>query len=183
MSSEEIKIDSGDKPGKNTSGFGKSLLMAAIADEDTITGLLLAGIGQQTAEQQSSQAPRMAESSLDDGSMQENQQLISQLESRNFYICDPNTPKAFILQAFNYFTTVRTDIAVLLITQEIANEIRPELSEYHKNQLSNNGGSSKSASSGPPGGVSVLEIPGKQSKYDVEKDEVVRRIRKIVEGS
>lgn len=69
-------------------------LVAVIADEDTITGFLLAGVGD-----------------------------IDIRKRSNFLVVDSKTTVKNIEQAFKDFTT-REDIAIVLISQPIANMIR-----------------------------------------------------------
>ncbi|KAH8923507.1 vacuolar ATP synthase [Atractiella rhizophila] len=75
-------------------------LIATIADEDSITGLLLAGTGH-----------------VDKG-------------SKNFLVVDNKTPTSAIENAFNEYTQERHDIAILLINQHIADRIRPQVEKY-----------------------------------------------------
>ncbi|PCH33385.1 vacuolar ATP synthase [Wolfiporia cocos MD-104 SS10] len=74
----------------------------AIGDEDTVTGLLLAGIGH-----------------------------VSQNQKRNFLVVDSKTPIPHIEGAFEEFTE-RKDIAILLINQHIAEKIRPTVDKYEQ---------------------------------------------------
>lgn len=83
----------------------KRTLIAVIADEDTITGLLLAGVGQVTPETQ----------------------------EKNFYVYqEGKTTKEEILKAFECFTEERDDIAILLINQHITEQIRAHVDGYTK---------------------------------------------------
>ncbi|KAF8350201.1 ATPase, V1 complex, subunit F [Amanita rubescens] len=99
--------------------FNDRSLIAVIGDEDSITGLLLAGIGH-----------------------------VNQLQKKNFLIVDPSTsiqPPSLacslnqlpetqvsaIEAAFQEFTE-RKDIAILLINQHIAEKIRPTVDKYHQ---------------------------------------------------
>ncbi|KAJ1937822.1 H(+)-transporting V1 sector ATPase subunit F [Linderina macrospora] len=75
-------------------------LIAAIGDEDTITGLLLAGIGDIDAHQRA-----------------------------NFLVVTSKTTQEQIEEAFTSFTQ-RKDIAIILINQHIAEYIRGILDEY-----------------------------------------------------
>lgn len=82
----------------------KEYLIAAIGEEDTITGLLLSGIGQISNDNK---------------------------KSTNFLIYKPGkTEIKEIEDAFDDFTIKRDDIAVLLINQHIANIIRHKLDKY-----------------------------------------------------
>ncbi|RPD63223.1 vacuolar ATP synthase [Lentinus tigrinus ALCF2SS1-7] len=75
-------------------------LLAVIGDEDSVTGLLLAGIGN-----------------------------VGQDQKKNFLVVDSKTQIPVIEQAFEEFTT-RKDIAILLINQHIAEKIRPMVDKY-----------------------------------------------------
>lgn len=77
-------------------------LIAVIGDEDSITGLLLAGVGQINAQQQ-----------------------------KNFLIVDGKTQISAIEAAFQEFTE-RKDIAIVLINQHIAEKIRPTVDRYRQ---------------------------------------------------
>jgi len=77
-------------------------LLAVIGDEDTITGLLLAGIGQVTQDQR-----------------------------KNFFIVEPKTEVHNIENAFSEYTQ-RDDIAILLINQHVAERIRPTVDKYQQ---------------------------------------------------
>lgn len=77
-------------------------LIAVIGDEDSITGLLLAGVGHMDQEQK-----------------------------KNFLIVDAKTPISNIESAFQEFT-VRKDIAILLINQHIAERIRTTVDRYQQ---------------------------------------------------
>ncbi|KAJ2765568.1 H(+)-transporting V1 sector ATPase subunit F [Coemansia nantahalensis] len=75
-------------------------LIAAIGDEDTVTGLLLAGIGDVNAQQQA-----------------------------NFLVVEAKTTQEQIEDTFLAFTK-RPDVAIVLINQHIAESIRGILDEY-----------------------------------------------------
>ncbi|KAK9446762.1 ATPase, V1 complex, subunit F [Limtongia smithiae] len=75
--------------------------IAVIGDEDTVTGLLLAGIGHLTDDKQ-----------------------------KNFMVVDNKSSVEDIEAAFDDFTAGRKDIAVLLINQHIAEKIRYKLDGY-----------------------------------------------------
>ncbi|KAF2145516.1 uncharacterized protein K452DRAFT_283869 [Aplosporella prunicola CBS 121167] len=77
--------------------------LAVIGDEDSVTGLLLAGVGHVT------QPP-------------DNQ--------KNFLVVDPKTETAAIEAAFDKFTKERKDIAIVLINQHIAERIRHRVDTY-----------------------------------------------------
>ncbi|KAK3176781.1 H(+)-transporting V1 sector ATPase subunit F [Lepraria neglecta] len=77
--------------------------LAVIGDEDSVTGLLLAGIGHVT------QPPDA---------------------QKNFLVVDAKTEISTIEQAFDNFTQKRKDIAILLINQHIAEKIRNRVDTY-----------------------------------------------------
>lgn len=84
--------------------MNKRSLLAAIADEDSITGLLLAGVGQVSGE---------------DG------------KDTNFLTVMPGkTTTEEIEEAFDNFTKERKDIAILLINQHLADIIRYKVDSY-----------------------------------------------------
>ncbi|RSH80499.1 H(+)-transporting V1 sector ATPase subunit F [Apiotrichum porosum] len=76
-------------------------LLAVIGDEDSVTGLLLAGIGN-----------------------------VDEHQKKNFVIVDGKTQTNVIEAAFQEFTEDRKDIAILLINQHIAERIRPTVDRY-----------------------------------------------------
>ncbi|GAB5357388.1 hypothetical protein AAMO2058_000370500 [Amorphochlora amoebiformis] len=106
----------------------KEGLIAVIGDEDTVTGFLLAGIGQRDSRGTS-----------------------------NFLVCDQHTKRSKISKTFRSFCA-RLDISIILVTQDIAVEIRKEIAE-HDEVI-----------------PTVLEIPSKSAKYDKSKDPIVRRV-------
>jgi len=77
--------------------------LAVIGDEDSVTGLLLAGIGHVTA-------PPDAQ--------------------KNFLVVDGKTDNATIEEAFERFTIERKDIGIILINQHIADRIRHRVDTY-----------------------------------------------------
>lgn len=85
-----------------TTSFKDRNLIAVIGDEDSITGLLLAGIGH-----------------------------INDKQKKNFLIVDAKTQVSTIEAAFQDFTE-RKDIAILLINQHIAEKIRPTVDKYQQ---------------------------------------------------
>lgn len=99
--------------------------------QDTVTGFLLAGIGQRDQ------------------------------KTSNFLVCDSKTPRKDIASAFRSFCG-RDDIAIVLVTQDVATDIRKEIEE-HVAVI-----------------PTVLEIPSKASKYDKSKDSIVRRVYRLL---
>ncbi|KAH6687736.1 vacuolar ATP synthase subunit F [Plectosphaerella plurivora] len=77
--------------------------LAVIGDEDSVTGLLLAGIGH-----------------VSTGADQE----------KNFLVVDSKTDTATIEATFESFTTERKDIGIILINQHVADRIRHRIDTY-----------------------------------------------------
>lgn len=102
-------------------------LVAVMGDEDTVTGFILAGIGNRTA------------------------------EGTNFLVVKPDTPLSVIESTFKKLTS-REDVAIILINQHVAEEIRHLLSAYEQTI------------------PTVLEIPSKDQPYDPSKDYIMKRI-------
>ncbi|KAJ1679628.1 H(+)-transporting V1 sector ATPase subunit F [Spiromyces aspiralis] len=76
-------------------------LIGLIGDEDTVTGLLLTGIGD-----------------------------IDEKQRPNFMVVDKKTPAQDIMTKFDELTKTRKDIGIVLINQWIANEIRATIDSY-----------------------------------------------------
>ncbi|KAM7527246.1 hypothetical protein LguiB_030656 [Lonicera macranthoides] len=106
-----------------------SALIAMIADEDTITGFLLAGVGN-----------------------------VDLRRKTNYLIVDSKTTVKQIEDAFKEFTT-REDIAIVLISQYVANMIRFLVDSYNKPV------------------PAILEIPSKDHPYDPTNDSVLSRVK------
>ncbi|MCJ1260306.1 H(+)-transporting V1 sector ATPase subunit F [Lobaria immixta] len=81
--------------------------LAVIGDEDSVTGLLLAGIG--VLKIHVTQPPDA---------------------QKNFLVVDAKTETSTIEQAFDRYTRDRKDIAILLINQHIAERIRSRVDTY-----------------------------------------------------
>ena len=79
-------------------------LLAVIGDEDTVTGMLLAGVGQVDR---------------------------TKLKS-NFLLVDSKTSQQTISDTFKEYTTQRRDIGILLINQHVANGIRDLVDEHQQ---------------------------------------------------
>ncbi|KJX96156.1 vacuolar ATP synthase subunit F (V-ATPase F subunit) like protein [Zymoseptoria brevis] len=77
--------------------------IAVIGDEDSVTGILLAGVGHVTDPPDS---------------------------QKNFLVVDSKTEDSTIEGAFDSFTKERKDIAILLINQHIADRIRARVNGY-----------------------------------------------------
>jgi len=114
-----------------TTQYKTRTLMGVIGDEDTITGLLLAGVGN-----------------------------VDSSRKSNFLVVNSHTTVQQIEESFHDLTT-RKDIAVVLITQSVAEEIRDLLDAYTKPI------------------PSVLEIPSKEQPYDPAKDSILKRAQVI----
>ncbi|KAM7521654.1 hypothetical protein LguiA_011556 [Lonicera macranthoides] len=106
-----------------------SALIAMIADEDTITGFLLAGVGN-----------------------------VDLRRKTNYLIVDSKTTVKQIEDAFKEFTT-REDIAIVLISQYVANMISFLVDSYNKPV------------------PAILEIPSKDHPYDPTNDSVLSRVK------
>ncbi|EGF81157.1 hypothetical protein BATDEDRAFT_87408 [Batrachochytrium dendrobatidis JAM81] len=106
-------------------------LIGVIGDEDTVTGMLLAGIGHIDSKQQP-----------------------------NFLVVDSKTPLPKIEEMFEELTK-RKDMAIILINQHIAEDIRAQLEAHHQ------------------AFPTVLEIPSKDHPYDPSKDSVLKRVQKL----
>ncbi|KAJ4806182.1 V-type proton ATPase subunit F [Rhynchospora pubera] len=106
-----------------------SALIAMIADEDTITGFLLAGVGN-----------------------------VDIRRKTNYLIVDNKTTVKQIEDAFKEFTN-RDDIAIVLISQYVANMIRFLVDSYNKPV------------------PAILEIPSKDHPYDPAHDSVLSRVK------
>ncbi|KAH7391493.1 V-type proton ATPase subunit F [Cadophora sp. MPI-SDFR-AT-0126] len=85
------------------SAYKDRQFLAVIGDEDSVTGLLLAGVGHVTEPPDS---------------------------QKNFLVVDSKTDNAAIEEAFERFTTERKDIGILLINQHIAERIRHRVDQY-----------------------------------------------------
>ncbi|VDN04394.1 unnamed protein product [Thelazia callipaeda] len=107
----------------------KGKILAVIGDEDTVVGFLLGGIGE-----------------------------LNKARRPNYLIVDKNTTVSEIEETFKDFCS-RDDIAIILINQHIAEQIRFAVDEY--------------TASIP----AVLEIPSKEAPYDPSKDSIMSRAR------
>ena len=81
------------------------------------------------------------------------------------YLSFIETTQGQIESAFRTFTS-REDIAILLINQYIANEIRGALDEYLDN-----------LDRRPSALPTILEIPSKTHPYEIEKDSLMQRVQ------
>lgn len=85
------------------SAYKDRQFLAVIGDEDSVTGLLLAGIGHVTHPPDS---------------------------QRNFLVVDSKTETSEIERAFTSFTKERKDIGIVLINQHIAERIRYSVDSF-----------------------------------------------------
>jgi len=85
---------------------------------------------------------------------------IDQRRNPNFFVVDSETPAPDIESAFKRFVA-REDVAILLINQDWANLIRHLLDEY--TQLF----------------PTIVEIPSKANPYDVTKDSLMSRVKRL----
>ncbi|KAA3488308.1 V-type proton ATPase subunit F-like [Gossypium australe] len=108
-----------------------SALIAMIADEETVVGFLLAGVGN-----------------------------VDLRRKTNYLIVDSKTTVKQIEDAFKEFTT-RTDIAIVLISQYVANMIRFLVDSYNKPI------------------PAILEIPSKNHPYDPAHDSILSRVKHL----
>ncbi|KAF1913111.1 ATPase, V1 complex, subunit F [Ampelomyces quisqualis] len=87
----------------STAQYKDRQFLAVIGDEDTVTGMLLAGVGHVTQPPDS---------------------------QKNFLVVDAKTENATIEATFDKFTQERKDIAILLINQHVADKIRHRVESY-----------------------------------------------------
>ncbi|KAK8541520.1 hypothetical protein V6N12_014152 [Hibiscus sabdariffa] len=114
---------------RNQIPTSNSALIAMIADEDTVVGFLLAGVGN-----------------------------VDLRRKTNYLIVDSKTTVKQVEDAFKEFTT-REDIAVILISQYVANMIRFLVDSYNKPV------------------PAILEIPSKDHPYDPAHDSILSRVK------
>ncbi|KAF2484981.1 ATPase, V1 complex, subunit F [Neohortaea acidophila] len=87
------------------SAYKDRQFLAVIGDEDSVTGILLAGVGHVTDPPDS---------------------------QKNFLVVDSKTENSTIEGAFDSFTQERKDIAIVLINQHIADRIRSKVDQYNE---------------------------------------------------
>jgi V-type H+-transporting ATPase subunit F len=130
-------------------------LIALISDEDTATGLLLAGIGHVSSDQSDNKNQENGGGGRHQGSggadlindSEKAQKVAQQCLERNFFIVTSTTNVSEIESAFQTYTQKREDIAILLITQPLAEKIRQICDRYEQ------------------AFPAVLEIPSKDAPY------------------
>lgn len=113
---------------------GEPRLVGVIGDEDTVTGFILAGVGDSDARK--TRAP-------------------------NYLVVNKTTPLPEIETAFKAMLA-RTDIALILICQHIANDIRYAI-DQHTDVF-----------------PCVLEIPSKDTPFDTTKDPVLVKLNRAL---
>ncbi|GKT69972.1 LOW QUALITY PROTEIN: V-type proton ATPase subunit F [Colletotrichum tofieldiae] len=120
-------------------------------EQDSVTGLLLAGIGH-----------------VSTGADQE----------KNFLVVDSKTDTAAIESVFESFTT-RKDIGIVLINQHLPPRERGTISGYilTGGQIADR--IRHRVDTYTAAFPTVLEIPSKDHPYDPEKDSVLRRVRRL----
>ena len=141
----------------------KRTLIASLCDEDTTTGLLLAGTGQRQSSLSGDGAAAGTNGGGTNGRVGRDR---SEAESRagydtNFLIVGPSTKRETIERVFDAFTDERDDIAIVLINQHVADQIRDRVDNYTK------------------AFPALLEVPAKDHPYDPEKDSVMKRVQKL----
>ncbi|KAL7751863.1 H(+)-transporting V1 sector ATPase subunit F [Sorochytrium milnesiophthora] len=109
----------------------KEAIVDTLGWQDTVTGLLLAGVGHIDAKQK-----------------------------KNFLVVDNKTTMGTIEETFRDFIS-RRDIAIILINQHIAEDIRGQLDDHQA------------------AFPTVLEIPSKDHPYDPSKGTHLSRVQKL----
>ena len=116
-------------------GAKGTLLVSAIGDRTTVTGLLLTGMGERNLKNQT-----------------------------NFLIVDKDTDDETIETTLRSFLE-RTDIGIVLISQNVAERVRNIIVEHNKVL------------------PTILEIPSKDTPYEADKDTIVKRAAAILWGT
>jgi len=132
-------------------------LVACIGDEDTVTGMLLAGTGDRDKDGRLNFL-------VVSGSKFSLNSLFSIFSASGFdvhFVCFTATTTEEIRAKFKEFTQERTDIAIVIVTQIIADKIRDLILSYQKTI------------------PSILEIPDKSNAYDESKDTLMQRILQL----
>ena len=81
----------------------------------------------------------------------------SGLHGKNYFIVKKDTKASVIAEAFNQFVS-NSKIAILMINQHIANDIRHVINNFDSNT------------------PTILEIPSKDHPYDPSKDLIMKRV-------
>ncbi|THX75403.1 vacuolar ATP synthase [Aureobasidium pullulans] len=135
------------------SAYKDRQFLAVIGDEDSVTGVLLAGVGHVTDPPDS---------------------------QKNYLVVDHKTETSAIEEAFDSFTQERKDIAILLINQHVIDTQLGTIAEIlysHWTQIADKIRSRVDAYT--QAFPSLLEIPSKDHPYDAEKDSVMKRVKKL----
>ncbi|KAG7149604.1 V-type proton ATPase subunit F like protein [Verticillium longisporum] len=138
--------------------------LAVIGDEDSVTGLLLAGIGDSVT--------GLLLAGIGHVSTGADQ-------AKNFLVVDSKTETSAIENAFESFTTERKDIGIILINQHIADKIRHRIDTYTAAFPTIADKIRHRIDTYTAAFPTVLEIPSKDHPYDPEKDSVLRRVRRL----
>lgn len=128
------------------------LLTSACCQQDSTTGLLLAGIG--NVDEKGEKNFLIVDNRVSIEAMLIGTHPILMLRTQQTSVAD-------IEEAFTQFTAERKDIAILLINQHIAEKIRPIVDRYTQ------------------AFPALLEIPAKDHPYDPAKDSVLKRVQKV----
>eukprot|EP01038_Epipyxis_sp_PR26KG_P007982 gene7982-10823_t len=83
------------------------------------------------------------------------------VEGQNFMVVKPETDFKLVEEFFRTLTN-RNDIAIILINQHVANDIRHILRNYTKTI------------------PTVLEIPSKDQPYDPDQDYIMQRVNMVL---
>jgi V-type H+-transporting ATPase subunit F len=110
----------------------KDLKVAVIGDEQTVAGLVLGGMG-----------------------------AVDGQGRKNFFVVGGNVRAAEIAEAFHEYVN-RKDVAIVLISQSIANQIRNVVDDF-----------ARSGRVTP----AILEMPSKDLPYDAKKDPIMQRVQ------
>ncbi|CAD7961415.1 unnamed protein product [Amoebophrya sp. A25] len=108
------------------------LKVAVLGDEQTVVGLVLGGMG-----------------------------MVDGQGKKNFCVVSPQTRTHEISETFTEYTQ-RKDLAVILISQTVANQIRNVVDDF-----------ARSGQVVP----AVLEMPSKDVPYDARKDPIMQRVQ------
>ncbi|NWI02741.1 VATF ATPase, partial [Tichodroma muraria] len=134
---------------------GRGKLIAVMGDEDTVTGFLLGGIGELDKHRRPNFLVVEKETSL--AEIEETFRSVSHLAGAS--VADPLCPFTVpFFPALRGFLA-REDVGMILISQALAEQIRPAVAA-HARAL-----------------PAVLEIPSKDHPYDPARDSVLRRAR------
>ncbi|KAH3901668.1 probable V-type proton ATPase subunit F [Saccharomycodes ludwigii] len=139
----------------------KRNIIAVIGDEDTTTGLLLAGVGQIAPNQTAEQDDSVAQDRSNTDTKHKNEDIGDNMGKNFFVYREGKTTKQELEEIFQLFTQKRKDISLLLINQFVADKIRHSVDSY--------------TNAFP----AILEIPSKDHPYNPEKDSVLKRVKKL----